>query len=78
MDLEEFTNFSDSLNCWDTSNVEDMQGMFAYSQKFNDAIGAWDVSNVRDMSFMFAHSSFNQDIGNWKGGREIVFRLHQR
>jgi surface protein len=66
IDLEEFASFSESLNCWDTSSVEDIQGMFAYSQTFNNAISAWDVSNVRDMKYMFAHSSFNQDIGSWK------------
>jgi hypothetical protein len=60
LDLKGVASFSDYLDCWDTSSVEDMQGMFAYAQNFDKAIGAWDVSSVRDMSYMFAYSSFNQ------------------
>ena len=52
------------LNDIDTSLIEDMQMLFAYS-KFNGNISKWNVSNVKDMIGMFAYSEFNKDISEW-------------
>ena len=54
------------ISDWDVSNVNNMQGMFYYTQSFNQDIGDWDVSNVNNMQGMFSYAqSFNQDIGDW-------------
>ena len=55
-----------NISDWDVSNVNNMQGMFYYTQSFNQDIGDWDVSNVTNMEGMFSYAqSFNQDIGDW-------------
>ena len=54
------------LNLEDTSNVTNMEFMFASAKSFNQPIGNWDTSNVTNMRFMFSGAeSFNQPIGNW-------------
>ena len=58
-------NFS-GIEFWNTSNVVNMDGMFAYTNNFNQPIGGWNVSRVINMASMFWGAiSFNQDIGNW-------------
>ena len=58
--------FNEPLECWDTSNVRNMYGMFYNVASFNQDIGAWDVSKVESMVAMFYNaSSFNQSIGMW-------------
>lgn len=58
-------NFS-GIEFWNTSNVANMDGMFAYTNNFNQPIGGWNVSRVINMASMFWGAiSFNQDIGNW-------------
>lgn len=70
-DAEEGDPVSDfDLSSADTSNVEDMSGMFEgkvlSSNSFNQDISGWDTSNVTDMSGMFFEAeSFNQDISDW-------------
>src|SRR5574344_440840 len=46
------------LNDIDTSKIDDMSNLFAYSQ-FNGDISKWDVNNVKNMSNMFFKSKFN-------------------
>ncbi|RDU73985.1 hypothetical protein CQA57_03660 [Helicobacter anseris] len=51
---------------WNTSNVENMKGMFYGNESFNEPIGDWDVSNVKDMSNMFDEAkAFNQPLDRW-------------
>ena len=51
---------------WDTSNIRNMDGMFARAREFNQDISKWDTSSVRNMDTMFANAAeFNQDISNW-------------
>lgn len=58
-------NFS-GIEFWNTSNVANIDGMFAYANNFNQPIGGWNVSRVINMASMFWGAiSFNQDIGNW-------------
>lgn len=49
---------------WNTSHVENMSHMFAYSNMNND-IGMWDTSKVLYMDGMFQKTPFNQNINNW-------------
>lgn len=51
---------------WDTSNVENMEGMFYYCENFDCDLSKWDVSNVTNMKEMFiACSRFKHSISNW-------------
>ena len=52
------------LNDIDTSLIDNMSYLFAYS-RFNGDISRWNVSNVKDMFGMFAYSKFNGDISDW-------------
>jgi surface protein len=55
-----------AVTSWDTSNVTNMNTMFAVARAFNQDISSWDTSNVTDMSSMFSSASvFNQDISSW-------------
>ena len=56
--------FNGDISEWDVSNVEDMSGMFMYSD-FNQDISKWNVSKVKNMEGMFLYSHFNQDISDW-------------
>ena len=61
--------YNESINNWDTSNIEDMAQMFSRASLFNRRIGSWNVSNVTDMGRVFqAAENFNQDIGAWDVG----------
>ena len=62
------TKFNADISGWDTSNVENMSGMFSgsFNALFNQDIGGWDTSNVLDMSSMLSDASnFDQDISGW-------------
>ncbi|WP_147288346.1 BspA family leucine-rich repeat surface protein [Helicobacter anseris] len=65
---------------WDTSNVENMAGMFYDNKKFNEPIVNWDVGRVKDMSYMFDEArSFNQplkkrDVSNVKNMKAVFNR----
>jgi hypothetical protein len=50
-----------SLNHWDVSNVENMQGTF-YRSGMNQPIDQWDTWKVNTMLAMFDQSQFTQDI----------------
>ena len=59
------------ISKWDTSEVTDMSGLFAYSS-FNDDIGNWDTSKVVNMAEMFEGAiSFDHDIGNWDTSKVV-------
>jgi surface protein len=50
----------------DTSQCEDMFGMFWGAEAFNQDISGWDTSNVENMDCMFdGATSFNQDLSGW-------------
>ena len=53
-----------NLNDIDTSEITDMNNMFAESNFIGD-ISNWNVSNVKDMMHMFYNSKFDGDISNW-------------
>ncbi|CUU39219.1 BspA family leucine-rich repeat surface protein [Helicobacter typhlonius] len=54
------------IDTWDTSNVENMQGLFLNNQSFNESLNAWNVSKVKDMLGMFQGAkNFNQPLNTW-------------
>ena len=56
------------INEWDTSQITNMVGLFAFKSTFNADISNWDVSNVTNMvSMVDGASAFNQDsIKYWE------------
>ena len=60
-----------NLNDIDTSDIDDMSGVFSdndVNRSFDGDISEWDVSNVKVMTEMFLESNFtgkNGDISNW-------------
>ncbi len=66
---------NDTMNSWNTINVQNMKGMFKSSPKFNSPIGSWKTDNVTDMSEMFFQASaFNQNLTNWNLGNVTTVR----
>jgi hypothetical protein len=61
-------NFNFDITNWNTCNVIDMSGMFAFQESFNHNIGKWNVSKVNGMNGMFYNKIgiFNQDLSGWK------------
>ena len=61
----ENSNFS-GIELWNTSNVTNMEYMFAKTSYFNKDISSWDVSSVESMKSMFWRAeSFNQPLELW-------------
>ena len=64
--LEIKKNFNEDISSWDTSNVENMKGMFWCAKSFNQPLDSWDTSNVRNMKLMLCGAkSFNQPLDSW-------------
>ena len=60
------TSFNGDIGHWDTSNVEQFNGMFRGATAFNQDIGNWTTSSADNMNSMFLNATtFNQDIGSW-------------
>ena len=58
---------SSNVTGWNTSNVENMTGMFRGLPDFNQDIGSWDVTSVTKLQNMFGSAtSFNQDLSSWQ------------
>ena len=56
----------EGIENWDTSNVEDMSGMFTANRNFNKDISKWNVSKVKNMANMFfSAEKFNQPLNDW-------------
>ena len=54
-----------SLNSWNTTNVTNMNSLFATSN-FNSDISSWNTASVTNMGSMFASNpAFNQDLSGW-------------
>ncbi len=54
-----------SLNSWNTTNVTNMNSLFATSN-FNGDISSWNTASVTNMGSMFASNpAFNQDLSGW-------------
>jgi surface protein len=74
-------SFNSDISRWNTSNVNNMEGMFYYATSFDQSLNtnivtshpylatpytAWDVSGVQNMSNMFSVAEkFNQPLNNW-------------
>ncbi len=60
------TEFNQSLNNWDVSNVRYLSGLFYYNELYNQPMNNWNVSNVSQMASVFYHAiAFNQPLNNW-------------
>ena len=60
------TNFNQSLDNWDTSNITDMSYMFDNATSFNQSLNSWNTSNVTNMNYMFHNAKkFDQPLDNW-------------
>lgn len=58
-----------ALPTLDTSNLDSMWGMFAYSILFNQSLDNFDTSNVWNMQAMFAYClAFNQPLSHFEMG----------
>lgn len=58
--------FNSSIESWDVSSQNTLQGLFRNCILFNQDISGWDVSNVTTFRLMFAGAAaFNQPIGIW-------------
>ncbi|MDQ0567497.1 BspA family leucine-rich repeat surface protein [Mycoplasma yeatsii] len=56
----------EGIQQWSTSNIVNMELLFAHTEKFNQDLNTWDVSNVKNMQDMFHEAKvFNGDISNW-------------
>ncbi|KNG79581.1 BspA family leucine-rich repeat surface protein [Mycoplasma sp. HU2014] len=56
----------EGIEHWSTSNIVNMELLFAHTKKFNQDLNTWDVSNVKNMQDMFHDAkAFNGDISNW-------------
>ncbi len=54
------------ISRWDTSQVTQMNDLFAHAINFDENINDWDVSNVQSMRGMFiGAASFNQPLDRW-------------
>ena len=52
------------MNCWDVSDITNVNEFFRDKFTFDEPIKCWDVRSVTDMSFMLRNATvFNQDIG---------------
>jgi surface protein len=61
-----YSKFNQSIDSWDVSQVENMDGMFYYALKFNQPIDSWDVSQVKTTQGMFLGAkAFNKPIDSW-------------
>ena len=59
--LNDNSSSNSDISFWDTSNVEDMDGMFVLATAFNQDISNWNTSKVSSTLGMFAGAaSFNQ------------------
>lgn len=60
------TSINADISDWDTSNVENMEGMFYNAESFDQDISDWDTRSVYSMNNLFSGAvSFNSDISSW-------------
>ena len=70
--------FNQSVSNFDTSNVTDMNSLFASATNFNQSVSNFDTSKVTTMENMFyGATAFNQDIRDWNisslGNKSLMF-----
>ena len=59
-------SFNGDISGWDTSNIDNMFGLFYGATIFNQDISSWNTVNVTHMGYMFGEAlAFNQNIGGW-------------
>ncbi|OBV29363.1 hypothetical protein BKN38_06835 [Helicobacter sp. CLO-3] len=60
------TSFSENINDWNVSKVENMEGAFMEALDFDQPLDKWDMRNVKSISYMFHGAvSFNQNLQAW-------------
>ncbi len=64
------SSFTQDLNGWDVSQVQQMSAMFWGAGNFNGNISSWNTGAVTSMNSIFLSAgSFNQDISGWNTGQ---------
>uniref|UniRef100_A0A6C0E0N1 BspA family leucine-rich repeat surface protein n=1 Tax=viral metagenome TaxID=1070528 RepID=A0A6C0E0N1_9ZZZZ len=60
------SSFNYPINCWDVSEVTNMDFMFYNASEFNQRLNKWDTHAVLSMEGMFSGASnFNQPLNCW-------------
>src|SRR6056297_11413 len=66
----EAINFNQSVEDFDTREVQKMEGVFENALSFNQPLNRWKTDNVTTMSKLFAGAeAFNQPMDDWNTGR---------
>ncbi|MEI7001211.1 Mbov_0838 family PARCEL repeat surface lipoprotein [Mycoplasmopsis bovis] len=56
----------ENLDKWDTSNINNFEGVFKDASNFNHDISGWNTDSAETMQEMFTGAThFNQNISNW-------------
>ena len=51
------SSFNQDLSSWDTSNIQDMTGMFAFASNFDQDLSKWNTGSVASMRGTFLGAS---------------------
>jgi len=58
-----------NINCWDVSELTNMDSAFEDQLDFNSPLGCWNTGSVTSMDKMFRKAKqFDQDINSWNTG----------
>lgn len=64
------------LDSWDTSNIEDMEGLFDNSVINFDGVELWNTSNVNNMRGLFQHCGEIIDLRGWSWDTSKVYNFN--
>merc|ERR1712176_772631 len=71
------TDFNQTIEAWDVSQVENMESMFYQCPEFNQSVDKWNIRSVTNMNNMFNYAyKFDQCLSTWDSkmkGRGATF-----
>lgn len=60
------TKFNSDISGWNTSRLQNVVNMFAYTTVFNQDISGWNTQSLRKIDLMMRDNKvFNQDLSGW-------------